>query len=109
MRKFTALATAALLLSLGASSAQAVPLEAPAVTVEASIHAGMLADMRANMTTGIKDKSDTALLTQAYAVCTTLLVQDKDTYRENTLAKYPLDEALDRLVLAAAAKHHLCG
>ena len=110
MRKFIAIATTALLLTLGASSAQAVHVEAPAVVdVQASVHADMLTDMRQNMTTALKDESDTVLLTQAYAACTTLLVQDKDTYRKNTLAKYDLDEALDRLVLAAAAKHYLCG
>lgn len=109
MKKLIALASTALLLTLGASSAQAVPVEAPAVVVPASVHSDMLADMRKNMTTPLKGESDTVLLTQAYAACTTLLVQDKDTYRENTLAKYAVDEALDRLVLAAAAKAYLCG
>ena len=111
MRKFTLTLAAMATLMLGASSAQATPtVTTPAaVQVEAAIHADMLAEMRQNMTTALKNESDTVLLTQAYAACTTLLVQDKDTYRENTLAKYGMDEALDRLVLAAAAKHYLCG
>lgn len=111
MRKFTAIAITGLLLSLGTSGAQATPAEVTAapVSIQASVHSDMLAGMRQNMTTALKDESDTVLLGQAYAACTTLLVQHKDTYRENVLAKYNLDEALDRLVLAGAAKHHLCG
>lgn len=54
--------------------------------------------------------TDSALTSEAFGACASLLFRDKDGYREALLNQYQSDVTLglDHLTVAAAAKQYLC-
>lgn len=111
MKKLTALALAALVLTgcavAPASAPYATPAIEPAVAVAAPAHTEMLASLRPVLTTLKSD--DSALIREGFEACANLLFRDKDKYAADVRAKYSnQEEALDHLTVAAAAKFYLC-
>lgn len=95
----------------GCSSPQPVtsrpPQVVPVVEVADDARPGLLAALRPALTT--LDESDESLFALAEDACASLASMSKDEYRESVRAKHPdIDEAMDYLTIAAAAKQYLC-
>lgn len=79
----------------------------PVVDIGADKPETMLEELRP-LLTKLKDR-DSSIYQEAYEACSALLDQDKDAYRKAVLKKYKnVELATDHLMVAAAAKKHIC-
>lgn len=96
------LAALVLITSLAVTGGAAAPAHAPANT-----HGAMVDDIRANVTT--LAGNDAELVAEAGTACALIALRGKDAYRESVMAAHAdVAVALDHLVVAAAAKKHIC-